>query len=134
MPPCVSLDRVPAKFSAPAEKYRPHLLWLDLHLSGWYLDEITGAPIDRITDIRVASSVRNATVNRLLEVVRAILRRARDDWTGLDRAPRIRRLQGPMRRVRSLDIGVGGPIAGGVKGTFVGACFFLASGLCRRLI
>ena len=87
---------------ATLEMDKQHLRWLDPHLGGRYLDEITRSVIDRITDIRVASGVKNATVNRLLEVVRAILRRARDDWEWLDRVPRIRMLKEPTRRVRFL--------------------------------
>jgi integrase len=80
-----------------------HLRWLDRFLSGWRLDEINRALVDRITDARVAEGVSNATVNRTLEVVRAILRKALNDWEWLDRVPRIRMLKEPTRRVRFLS-------------------------------
>jgi integrase len=80
-----------------------HLRWLDRFLGGWRLDEINRALVDRITDARAAEGVSNATVNRTLEVVRAILRKAQNDWEWLDRVPRIRMLKEPTRRVRFLS-------------------------------
>ena len=80
-----------------------HLRWLDRFLGGRYLDEISRALVDRITDARVAEGVSNATVNRTLEVARAILRKALNDWEWLDRVPRIRMLKEPTRRVRFLS-------------------------------
>ena len=46
--------------------------------------------------------MRNATVNRLLEVIRAILRKCMNDWEWLDRAPSVRMLKEPTRRIRFL--------------------------------
>ena len=42
----------------------------------------------------------NATVNRTLEVVRAILRKAANEWDWINKAPSIRMLSEPTRRVR----------------------------------
>src|SRR5436190_15437509 len=42
----------------------------------------------------------SATVNRTLEILRAILRRARDDWDWIDRCPRVQMLKEPARRIR----------------------------------
>jgi hypothetical protein len=58
--------------------------------------------IDRITQARLADGVSNASVNRLLQCIRVILRRAVHDWEWLDRAPKIRFLHEPKRRVRWL--------------------------------
>ncbi len=58
--------------------------------------------IDRLTDAKLAEGVSNATVNRPLEVVRAILRKCVNDWEWLDRAPQVRMLKEPTRRVRFL--------------------------------
>ncbi len=44
----------------------------------------------------------NATVNRVLALVRAILRRCVNEWEWLDRAPAIRLLKEPTRRIRFL--------------------------------
>ncbi len=58
--------------------------------------------IDRITDAKLAQGCSNATVNRFLELVRAILRKCVNDWEWLDRAPSVRMLKEPTRRIRFL--------------------------------
>jgi len=78
------------------------LRWLDQFLGGKPLDTITRALIDRITEAKLAQGCSNATVNRTLEVLRAILRKCVDDWEWLDRAPKIRMLKEPTRRIRFL--------------------------------
>ncbi len=60
------------------------------------------ALIDRITDAKLAEGVTNATVNRMLEVLRAILRKCVNEWEWLDRAPQVRMLKEPTRRIRFL--------------------------------
>lgn len=57
---------------------------------------------DRIKQARKDQGASNATVNRMLSVPRAILRRAEMDWEWLDRAPKVRLLPEPSRRVRWL--------------------------------
>ncbi len=52
--------------------------------------------------MRLQEGVSNATVNRMLEVVRAILRRAANDWQWIDRVPAVRMLPEPKRRIRWL--------------------------------
>ena len=76
--------------------------WLHNHLFGLYLDEINRDVIDTITRARQAKGVSNATVNRTLEVVRAVLRRAEREWEWLERAPHVRLLKEPKRRIRWL--------------------------------
>lgn len=56
--------------------------------------------MDQITDKRLQDGVSNAMVNRLLEVLRAILKAAVDEWEWTDRAPKVRMLPEPKRRVR----------------------------------
>src|ERR1700685_4109488 len=85
---------------ATLETDKMHLRWLDRFLGGGRVDESNRAHVDRITDARVAEGVSNATVNRTLEVVRAILRKALNDWEWLDRMPRIRMLTETTRRIR----------------------------------
>jgi integrase len=46
--------------------------------------------------------VSNATVYRFLEVLRAILRKAVNEWEWIDKAPYIRMLKEPTRRIRYL--------------------------------
>lgn len=79
-----------------------HLRWLDEHLGGKHLDFISRGLIDHITEVRLAEGVANATVNRLLEVLRAILRKCVNQWEWLDRAPQVRMLKESSRRVRFL--------------------------------
>ena len=81
---------------------KAHLRWLDRFLGGRHLDEITRPWVDQITDVRLAEGVSNATVNRMLEVVRVILRRCVHQWEWLDREPRVRMLKEATRRVRFL--------------------------------
>jgi integrase len=79
-----------------------HLRWLDRHLRGVALDAINRDVVDRLMQARVADGVSNASVNRTFEVLRAILRRAVNEWEWLERAPRIRMLPEPKRRIRWL--------------------------------
>ena len=88
---------------ATVEMDKTHLRWLDQHLGDRHLDSITRAVVDRITDVKLAEGVTNATVNRVLEVLRAILRRAVSDWEWLERAPKVRMLKEPTRRIRFIS-------------------------------
>jgi integrase len=87
---------------ATIETDKIHLRWLDHHLGGKSLEVISRPMIDRITEVKLAEGVSNATVNRVLEVLRAILRKAVNDWEWLDKAPRVRMLREPTRRIRYL--------------------------------
>ena len=79
---------------------KAHLRWLDKHLRGVKLDTINREVIERVINRRKADGVSNATVNRTLEVLRAILRKAANEWDWLDKAPAIRMLPEPKRRIR----------------------------------
>lgn len=87
---------------ATIETDKIHLRWLDRFLKDKYLDAVNRDLIDKITDAKIAEGVSNATVNRLLEVLRAILRRCVNEWEWLDRAPFIKMLKEPTRRIRYL--------------------------------
>ena len=78
------------------------LKWLDQFLGGKPLDTISRALVDKITDAKLAQGLSNATVNRTLELLRAILRKSVNDWEWLERAPQIRMLKEPTRRIRFL--------------------------------
>ena len=77
-----------ASHKATIESDKAHLRWLDRFLRGKQLEAITRSLIDRITDARRAEGVSNATVNRTLEVLRAILRKCVNEWEWLDTSRR----------------------------------------------
>ena len=99
-------ERVQAKSLATI---KGHLKWLDPHLGERYLDEIDS---EKIASIRRAKAViekddggndviRNpATVNRMLEVLQAVLRKAWKEWEWLDRIPHFPMYEEPKGRVR----------------------------------
>lgn len=87
---------------ATIDEDKTKLRWLDKFLGGKPLDVINRALVDRITEARLAEGWSNATVNRTLEVLRAILRKCQNDWEWLDKAPKIRMLKEPTRRIRFL--------------------------------
>ena len=84
------------------ESDRMHFRWLDEHLRSKRLAEIDRDAIDRLTAVRLADGVSAATVNRLLQVIRAVLRMAEREWGWLEKAPPIRLMQEPKRRIRWL--------------------------------
>jgi integrase len=77
-----------------------HLRWADGFLGGMELRAINRDLLDRMLSSRRADGVANSTVNRTMEVIRAVLRRAANDWEWLERVPRVRMLPEPKRRVR----------------------------------
>ncbi len=76
--------------------------WLDQYLNGVALHTIDRERLDWITKEKIATGVANATVNRTLEVIRAILRKAAHEWEWIEKVPKIRRLPEPKRRIRWL--------------------------------
>jgi integrase len=74
--------------------------WAHKFLNGIELSSINRDVLDRIMTARQAGGVANSTVNRTMEVIRAVLRRATYEWEWLDIAPRVRMLPEPKRRVR----------------------------------
>ena len=86
--------------SLPVQKM--HLRSLDKWLRGRYLDEIRRDLLDNVAKVRLAEGVSPATVNRMLEVARAVLRRAVREWEWIDRAPAVRMLPVRKKRVRGL--------------------------------
>ena len=75
---------------------------LDAHLCGYKLSEIDRDKLDAVTLARMSDGVENGTVNRMLAVIRAILRRSCLEWGWLERVPKIRMLPVAKRRVRFL--------------------------------
>jgi integrase len=77
------------------------LKWLHGSLGGLYVDEITRAVIDRVK-ADLLKSVKPATANRYLALIRSILFRARDEWEWIVRAPKITLAREPRGRTRWL--------------------------------
>ena len=67
-----------------------------------HLDEINKTLIDRIKQIKKASGTSNATVNRVLALIRSILNCAKNDWEWLNSVPSIKLLPEPQKRLRWL--------------------------------
>jgi integrase len=87
---------------ATAKEDVAKLRWLDQFLGGKELRVITRQVIDKITDSKTAEGCSNATVNRMLALLRAILRKCANEWEWLEKAPTVRMLKEPTRRVRFL--------------------------------
>ena len=85
-----------------AEEDKAKLRWLDRHLGGKELDTINRDMIERISQAKLDDGCSNATVNRTLALVRSILRKCVREWQWLDRAPTVRMLKEPTRRIRYL--------------------------------
>lgn len=79
-----------------------HFRWLRTHLDGKYLGDINRDLLDRVTNLRKKDGVTNATVNRCMQLVSRVLRKAVSEWEWLDRAPKIRSLPEPKLRIRWL--------------------------------
>lgn len=77
-----------------------HLRWLDKYLANKSLDEID----KNIRKEKLASGSSNATVNRVLAVVRKILNIAAKEWEVSVCVPHIKMLPEPKKRVRWLTV------------------------------
>lgn len=75
------------------------LRWLDRHLRGLGLERITRDQLAQIADVK-AGEASEATANRYMALVRAILRKAAFEWEWIDRAPKVRMFRERPRRVR----------------------------------
>lgn len=79
------------------------LVWLHVYLGELNLDEIDLDVIDRIRSARLKEGSKG-TCNRYLALVRAILRRARDEWEWVDKVPKVRLFKESNSRERSLTV------------------------------
>ena len=87
---------------ATADEDVSKLRWLDRYLRDKDLKAIDRNVIDHVTKEKLSEGWKNATVNRTLELLRAILRKAVNEWEWLDRTPHVRMLKEPTRRIRFL--------------------------------
>ena len=79
-----------------------HLAWLDQFLRTQTLSEIDRDLIEFIAKKKERSNVSLTTVNRILELIRAILNRAHKEWGWLDNTPVIRMRKIENKRIRWL--------------------------------
>jgi len=91
-----------AEHKRSLESDRYHLRWLDKHLKNYSLNQITRDLIDKVADKKLDEGVKPSSVNRMLEVVRAILRKAELEWDWLAKAPPIRMRKEDTKRIRWL--------------------------------
>ena len=83
------------------EDDRSRARWLNKHLSGVYLSDISPKVIQEIAR-KKQREASDATVNRHLQLLRAILIKAEKDWGWLDRAPHVKLFKEEKSRVRWL--------------------------------
>jgi len=81
---------------------RVHLAWLDQYLRTKKLAHIDQDLIESIAKKKEKSKVSLTTVNRVLELIRAILNRAHKEWGWLEATPVIRMRKVENRRIRWL--------------------------------
>jgi integrase len=82
---------------------RDHLKKLEPYLRSQPLNAIDMTVLQSFIRARKEKDeVRNATINRALEIVRRILNLAHQDWRWIRAVPKIRMLKEPRRRVRFL--------------------------------
>jgi integrase len=89
------------KASLPDDMIR--LRWLDKHLGGLMLDEISRGTLHRVQQLRIADGVSHATANRCMSLVSRVLRKAQNDWEWISYVPKISKLPEPRERVRFLE-------------------------------
>lgn len=77
------------------------LKWLHSLLGELMLDEITLDVIARIKEARLREAGKS-TANRFLALVRAVLKRAVDEWDWLEKAPKVKLFKEPEGRIRFL--------------------------------
>lgn len=77
------------------------IAWLQQFFRGKYLDELTRDVIAKVGELKHRERTA-ATANRILALIRSILRRAALDWEWVDKPPLVRLYKEPRRRVRYL--------------------------------
>lgn len=84
---------------ATHDKDKDILRWLDPYLGGTFLSDITRELVFQIGERKVTEA-SPSTTNRYLALVRAILRKARDEWEWLDRIPKVHLYPVRNKRIR----------------------------------
>lgn len=75
------------------------VMWLQTHLSMKPLDAITRDVVMGIAEIK-RKQTSPSTANRIIALVRAVLRRAEREWEWIERSPALRLYPEPKRRIR----------------------------------
>lgn len=78
------------------------LKWLEKYLGEMLICEICRDDLNRIADLKVKQASKT-TANRYMALVRAILRKAVDEWGWAERVPKVRMFIEPKRRIRWLS-------------------------------
>ena len=78
-----------------------HIAWLQQSFRGKLLSELTKDKIFEVVKIKYKEASAS-TANRYLSLIRAILRRAANEWEWIDKAPFLRQYPEPKRRIRWL--------------------------------
>ena len=84
---------------ATHEDDKSKIKWLQAYFRGRPLNSIDREMVAKVGTIK-AEEAQPATANRYLALVRAILRKAANEWEWIDRVPSIRLYREPKRRVR----------------------------------
>lgn len=79
---------------------KTHLRWIATYLKNIYLSDISTDKIEEIARKKESTGVSAASVNRMLEVVRAILRKAHKEWGWLQIVPAVGMRKEDNRRIR----------------------------------
>ena len=66
---------------------------------GLPLEKVTRAEIEKVITAK-SKTASSARVNRITALIRAVLRKAEREWEWIDKAPAIRRLKEPGKRIR----------------------------------
>ena len=82
-----------------------HLRWADPFLRNILLSDITQDDIEAVAKAKEETGVSPTTVNRMLEIIRAIFRKAHSEWGWLHTTPPIRMRKVDDRRLRWLTHG-----------------------------
>ncbi len=82
---------------------KSNIRWLNKYLCGIPLADIDRDVISALKTQKIASGVSNATVNRMLALLRGVLRSAAFEWDWLPHSPSVKLLREPSRRIRYLS-------------------------------
>lgn len=82
---------------------KTHVRWLDKFLHDLYLHEMTKDKIAEIAIAKEREGVKPASINRMLAFIRAILRKAVNEWEWFIKVPTIRLRREENKRIRWIN-------------------------------